>query len=258
VAETDDERRARLPAVVYDLAMRLGVKPEDNRGGVKLTQTGRMKRKLGAQSWMAFDATQTISTRTCEFDWRAKFGPFGMISARDALEHGEGLLDIMALGIIPIARAEHTSALVRGELMRYLAELAWAPDAIFRNTALRWRADGPSTVAVSAGAGPTASEVMLSLDDDGRIAGAYAPDRPRSVAASFLRTPWRGRFSDYRHHETRWIPFAGEVAWEIDDKSETYFQARIERWEATDGWSSDDGDVGETGRPSIHGHSSSV
>jgi hypothetical protein len=231
VAETDDERRARLPAAVYDLAMRLGVKPDDNLGSVKLTQTGRMKRKLDAQSWMALAATQAISTSTCEFDWRARFGPFGVISARDALELGEGLLDIMALGILPIARAEHTPALVRGELMRYLAELAWAPDAILCNTALHWRAAGPSTLAVSAGAGPTASEVMLSLDDDGRIAGAYAPDRPRSVAASFLPTPWRGRFSDYRRHETRWTPFAGEVAWEIDDKRETYFQARIERWE---------------------------
>jgi hypothetical protein len=231
VAETGNERRVRLPAVVYDLAMRLGVKPDDNRGGVKLTQAGRMKRKLGAQSWMAFAATQTISTRTCEFAWRARFGPFGVISARDALELGEGRLDVMALGVVPIARAERTPVLVRGELMRYLAELAWAPDAIVCNAALRWRAEGPSMLAVSAGAGQTASEVMLSLDGDGRIAGAFAPDRPRSATAPFLPTPWRGRFSDYRRHETRWIPFAGEVAWEIDGKPETYWKGRIERWE---------------------------
>src|SRR5271165_3030553 len=127
MAETDDQRRARLPAAVYDLAIRLGVKPDDNRGGVRLTQTGRMKRNLDTQSWMAFTATQSISTRACEFDWRAKAGLFGMISARDALEHGEGRFDITALGLIPIARAEQSPALVRGELMRYLAELAWAP-----------------------------------------------------------------------------------------------------------------------------------
>ena len=36
----------RLPAAVYDLALRLGVKPGDNRSTVKLTQTGRMKRSL--------------------------------------------------------------------------------------------------------------------------------------------------------------------------------------------------------------------
>jgi hypothetical protein len=50
MAETDDQRRARLPAAVYDLAIRLGVKPDDNRGGVKLTQTGRLKRNLDTES----------------------------------------------------------------------------------------------------------------------------------------------------------------------------------------------------------------
>jgi hypothetical protein len=43
------------------------------------------------------------------------------------LKNGEGLFDIMALGFIPIARAENSSSLMRGELMRYLAGLAWAP-----------------------------------------------------------------------------------------------------------------------------------
>jgi len=221
----------RLPAAVYDLAARLGVKPDDNRTAVTLTQTGRIKRKIGTEAWMAFTAAQTISTRICEFDWKAQAGPLGMISARDALKDDEGRFDIMAFGVIPIARAEHSAALMRGELMRYLAELAWAPHAILLNTALRWRVDGPRNLAVSTGAGETASEVLLSLDSDGRIAGAFAPDRPRSATAPILPTPWRGRFSDYRHHGGFWIPFAGEVAWEIDGKQDVYWQGRIEAWE---------------------------
>lgn len=145
----------RLPAAVHDLALRLGVKPGNEPANVRLTQTGRMKRSLGEETWMEFSATQTISTRVCEFNWRATAGPFGLISARDAVEHGEGRFDIMALGIIPIASAEHSSSLMRGELMRYLAELAWAPDAILHNTELRWRVDAPDTLAVSAGSGDT-------------------------------------------------------------------------------------------------------
>ena len=78
MSEADQQNRPRLPAAVYDLAMRLGVKPTDRRSSVRLTQTGRMKRKLGVESWMAFTATQTISTRACEFDWRARAGPFGL------------------------------------------------------------------------------------------------------------------------------------------------------------------------------------
>lgn len=230
--ETEDRCRARLPAAVYDLAMRLGVKPEDKPHSVSLTQSGRMKRDLDSDQWMAFTADQTISTTSCEFNWHVNAGPLGLISGRDALIGGEGQLDIKLLGIIPVAHAEHTPALVRGELMRYLAELAWAPGAILANTALRWRSDTPDTLSVSAGAGEVAAEVFLTLDTNGRIAGAFAPDRPRSATAPILPTPWQGQFSDYRLHGNLWLPFAGEVAWVIDGRVQPYWQCRIESWTA--------------------------
>jgi len=228
---TDLAWDAQLPPAVYDLAMRLGAKAGARAQDVRLKQTGRMKTKLDARSWMPFTAAQTISTRRCDFDWLAHAGPLGMISARDALANGEGRLDVTALGFIPIGRAPHTPALVRGELMRYLAELPWAPDALLHNTALRWRKDGPDRLAVSAGSGETASEVVLSLDSDGRLSGGFAPDRPRSATVPILPTPWRGRFSDYRRHNDRWLPFAGEVAWEIDGEEIVYWQGKIEHWE---------------------------
>jgi len=224
------QHRARLPAAVYDLAQRLCVKPDQRQVGVKLTQTGRMRQNLKSASWMLFTATQTLSTRDCAFDWRARFGPFGLISVRDALERGRGRLDVKAIGIVPIASAPRTPELMRGELMRYLAELPWAPAAILLNSELRWRVAGPDALAVSAGAGETLTEVVLSLDNDGRIVGAFAPDRPRSVGKAYLPTPWRGQFTDYRLHEGRWIPFAGEVAWEIDGKPEVYWQGTIKTW----------------------------
>ena len=232
MSETTQEMRVRLPAAVYNLALRLGVKPEDRQPSVKLTQTGRIKRSLDSQSWMAFTATQTISMRNCEFDWRAKVGPLGVISVRDAYQDGAGALSVKGFGIIPIVRAASSVALTRGELMRYLAEIAMAPDAILGNAALRWREVSPDTLTVSAGTGENTAEVSISLDNDGRITGCFAPDRPRSTTAPFLPTPWRGRFSDYRQHDGRWLPFAGEVAWEIDGKELPYFRCRIEDWEA--------------------------
>lgn len=232
MAEAEDAGRARLPAAAYDLAIRLGVQPSHRRARVNLTQTGRMKRDLTSDAWMAFTASQSISTETCEFDWRAKAGPLGVISGRDALLNGEGRFDILAFGVIPLARAAHTPALVRGELMRYLAELAWAPHAILSNPLLRWRADEPDRLSVSAGEGETISEVFFELDGDGRIAGASAPDRPRSATPPTLPTPWRGRFGDYRLHDDVWLPFAGEVAWEIDGKDVPYWQCSIVQWKA--------------------------
>ncbi|MDP1908890.1 MAG: hypothetical protein Q8K85_11365, partial [Hyphomicrobium sp.] len=151
----------RLPPAVYELALRLGADPKAGPHEVRLTQAGRMKTALEATSWMKFTATQTMSLRDCAFDWRARFGPFGAIAARDALAAGEGRLDVTALGFIPIARATPSVALLRGELMRYLAEIAWAPDAILHNTELNWRSEGPGALVVSAGVGEAACEVVL-------------------------------------------------------------------------------------------------
>ncbi len=155
-----------------------------------------------------------------------------MISVRDALVNDQGILDVRALGFMPIMRTQRTAALTRGELMRYLAEIALAPDAILLNTALRWRVDAPDKMVVSAGSGETAAEVVLTLDNHGRILGTFAPDRPRSVTAPFLPTPWRGRLSDYRQHDGTWLPSAAEIAWEIDGKEVVYWQGRMKSWSA--------------------------
>lgn len=42
------QAREHLPAPVYDLSMRIGVRPGTGCSAVTLTQAGRMKRKLGA------------------------------------------------------------------------------------------------------------------------------------------------------------------------------------------------------------------
>ena len=223
-----------LPSPVFDLAMRLGVGPQDDPSGVLLRQTGRMKGSLDATGWFAFTASQTISTRDCGFDWRARVGPFGIISGRDALIRGQGRFDILAFGVIPLARAKHTAALVRGELMRYLAEIAWVPHAILHNHDLRWRVVDAETLSVGAGAGDTACEVFLSLDGHGRIVRTFVPDRPRNSVEPLLPTPWRGHFSEYHSHDGIWLPSAGEVAWEIDGQRKPYWQGRLAHWEMGD------------------------
>lgn len=222
-------QRSDLPPAVIELATRLGARSVPDGSTVSLVQKGKMKRALGTDSWMSFTARQSIEIGACNFAWRARFSPFGLVSVCDALENGIGRLDVKALGYIPMVRTPHTPALVRGELMRYLAELPWAPDAILENSALRWRV-GSGDIIVGAGEGTSAVDVIFGLDGAGRIATAFAPDRPRSAIDPILLTPWRGRFSDYRLHQGRWLPFAGEVAWEIDGKEEKYWQGTIESW----------------------------
>jgi uncharacterized protein DUF6544 len=224
----EEEARRRLPPAAYDLAVRLGANSYAGRD-VALRQTGRM-RQDPASAWMKFSARQTISSYSCAFEWRARTGPLGLVSVRDALAGGEGALDVRALGLIQLAHPSPSPTLTRGELMRYLAEVAWAPDAILFNTALRWRSDSPDRLIVAAGAGDAEAELSLTLDRDGRIASVFAADRPRGVKDTFTPTPWEGRFTDYRQHHGFWLPFSGEVSWTIGANAFVYWEGRLEDW----------------------------
>jgi hypothetical protein len=117
---------------------------------------------------------------------------------------------------MPLSRAKHSAALVRGELMRYLAQIAWAPHAILHDHDLRWHVFDAETLSVSAGADDTACEVFLSLDGKERITRTFAADRPRNAVEPFLPTSWREHFSKYHSHDRICLSSAGEVAWEID------------------------------------------
>lgn len=220
---------SRLPPAVLDLARRLGARGQGG-SAVRFSQTGRLRQKATA-SWSTFEGRQTIALDRCEFDWIARFGPAGVVSVRDALMNGVGHLHVRALGFITLARAKPSAELTRGELIRYLAELPWAPDAILRNVGLRWRVDGPDRLVVGAGDGETAAEVTLTLDGEGRIVGAFAPDRGALIDGVTVPAPWRGAFADYRLHDGVWLPFAGEVSWEMPGAAFTYWQGRLGAWE---------------------------
>jgi hypothetical protein len=72
--------------------------------------------------------------------------------------------------------------------------------------------------------------VDFEFDGDGRIGAVSAMDRPRPESGRFVECEWRGRFSDYRLHADRWIPFAGEVGWVVDGAFATVWRGAITTW----------------------------
>lgn len=221
----------RLPHVVSDLALRLGADPDCTFDTVGFSQTGAMRIALKSRLWLPFTARQTMAIRSCGFAWRARFLPLGYMTVTDALEKDAGRLDVTALGLFPIVRSKPNAALTRGELIRYLAELPLAPDAMLHNRDLDWREIDASTIAVTAGSGDTACEVVLGLGPDQRITSAFCANRAASATPPFAPMPWRCQFFDYRQQGGRWIPSAAQVGWVIDGKEDAYWKGRIERWE---------------------------
>ena len=47
---------------------------------------------------------------------------------------------------------------------------------------------------------------------------------------AFVERPWRGQFFDYRQHQRRWLPFAGEVAWVLEDQSFVAWRGAVLAW----------------------------
>jgi hypothetical protein len=229
VRREDGPQGAQLPFEVSDLVHRLGAQPGSEKKIVSLTQVGAM-RDAPSDRDMKFKARQTIDLLRPEFEWRARTGPFGCMTVTDALKQGQPKLDVHIFGLIRVISSSRSQQLVKGEIMRYLAELAWAPDAILQNRHLTWRVIDSRKLCVACTVGAVRSEVEFTLDAEGRIASVFTPDRPRKEGASFVERPWRGRFFDYRRHEGRWLPFAGEVGWILQEREFVAWRGRLTGW----------------------------
>lgn len=179
---------------------------------------------------MRFSARQTINLRRSEFEWRASTGPFGCISVVDALKSEGPDLEVRLFHAFRIAHMNGGAELAKGEIMRYLAELAWAPDAMLSNPSLNWNVIDGRTLRVSAGRERSRGEIELRLDDHGHIVSILADDRPRKEGTGSVERPWRGRFFDYRKHQERWLPFEGEVSWVLDGQPFIAWRGKILSW----------------------------
>lgn len=228
--EPDRAHPNPLPPATLALALRLGADPACAFSAVGFTQAGHMKLSLKSSLWLPFRAHQTMSVRSCEFAWNARFMPLGYLAVTDALVGGIGRLDVSAFGGLPLVRAKASAALTRGELIRYLAELPLLPDAMLHNHDLAWREIDASTIAVAAGAGDTACEIVFTLGQDQRIASVFRADRATRASPPFTPMPWHGEFGDYRQQGGRWIPSSAQVGWMINGKKCLYWRGRIKDW----------------------------
>jgi hypothetical protein len=213
-----------LPGLVRAYAERsLGAKPGPS-GTVRLQQVGEMVLKPGAKP-RAFTATEEFAVNRVAFAWRARFPMLGPVSVRviDSYDGSDGRLEVRVLGI-PL---QHKSGpeLAQGEAFRYLAEIAWVPQAILANRQLSWREIDEHTVEVATSVHNRRIAVRLVFNDAGEIAQTIA-DRPRLEAAN-ATTTWIGEYADYQQFDRVCLPTRGEVRWELPDGPFVYWRGTI-------------------------------
>jgi hypothetical protein len=193
---------------------------------VRLSQRGEMRADF-ADRWRPFIAEQVISIREPGFVWRACVQPAPLVSARilDCYVDGEGLLEVRIFGSWRLARAAGPQA-GTAELMRYLAELPWAPHAMLHNPRLSWREIDATTIEVSAERRASPARVRL-IFENGDIIRIEADDRPRAVGRRLVPTRWEGRCWDYRRMDGCQIPSRAAVSWLLEDGPFEYWRGRV-------------------------------
>lgn len=215
-----------IPELVRQFARKSGVPEAASVRGLYLCQEAELR--MGPEKpWRRITAQQGIAVLQPGFVWdaRQRLGPVTIIRIMDAYVKGAGVLKVRLLGSIPVANLSG-GEVDRDELMRYLAELAWAPDALLGNKALRWRALDENVVEVSADCQGTPVSVRLYFDAVGDICEIQADARGEAEEGAAAR-PWVGRFSEYGWRGGRRIPTRGEVGYIYDTGYVAYWRGRI-------------------------------
>lgn len=217
-----------IPDIVRAFALRAGVNPDKMARSISLEQSAEIKMSRDG-AWQPLEARQSISIAQAGFVWEARqsLGPITKIRIIDAYTGGVGQLQARLMGSIPVANSVGEE-LNRSELMRYLAELPWAPDALLGNPSLRWKLieAGVVEVGILHADGPVL--VRLIFDDTGDIVEMQAKERAvREADGALVLRDWRGYFSDYGQMGGRRIPRKGEVGYLYDGTYDPYWRGRI-------------------------------
>ena len=221
--------RPDVPAQVVELALRLGSTPDRLAEFVTFTQSGLMWRSPDSKS-VRFRARQAMATVRSGFIWRATMNPFRALSVADYFHDGNGGLVASVFNLVPIADAEPSATLSKGQMLRYLAELPWNPDAMLANADISWSVEDETRIIASIGQGAERAEIAFSLNDQGLIIAAHAKSRLYLHGDIEEERPWHGRFWDYQDVRGYRIPMQAEVAWVLGVKEFVYFRCMIESW----------------------------
>lgn len=179
-----------------------------------------------AEKMKGFSAQQIVSLVSPIFSWQAKVIARGLpVSVCDRLIAGKGEMQARLLGIFGVAKSSGPG-LLRGELLRYLAEIPWYPAAILRQKQIQWRQIEDSTLQAVI----HYADVKATMEyrfDDGLIRSIYTPDRERTVGSQSIPTPWLGEFDHYEKQSGMLVPSSGQISWILSTGKFTYFSGKI-------------------------------
>jgi len=201
--------------------------------GVAVEQTGEFNQSETTPAWKPFTAMQRVVTRRPGYFWDARIRmlPGVPMHVRDAYVAGEGLLQAAVFGLFSVANLRDSGELAKGELMRYLAEMAWYPTALLPSQGVRWDAVDDQSARAALNDGAISVSLLFHFNAAGLIDSFRADARGRTAGAKAVALPWQGRFWNYAARNGMQVPLEGEVAWIHPDGAKPYWRGQITKLE---------------------------
>jgi hypothetical protein len=223
---TDRPPTARrwLDAAISDASVAAGTDP----GPTRLHVQGSLSRAPGGK-WMAWEGHETFESSRLAFRWRARLRlGLAWVDAEDRLDVDGGFGGARLLGIIPVGSARGPEV-TRSQLVRYLAELAFAPLVASRARDLLWSADGDDAFSIAAPGIDAEAVVRFIVDGNGDVQSARSPDRPRDHGrAGYLHEPYRLEFGGHdRAPSGERIPHRAAGTFETADGDWPYWRCVV-------------------------------
>jgi hypothetical protein len=192
---------------------------------VRLRQRGAMSMAEESR-WLPMTAEQYFTTNPPAFLWYGTLHPFPLVSvsATDLYADGHGTLHVKAMSLIPIGES-HGPETDQGELLRYLAEMAWFPTA-FLARYIRWDAIDAGSARATICLPPVSVSGIFHIDEQGRCTH-FTTERYRLEHKQQVLRPWTGRYDDYCETMGFRIPMQAEVAYTLEADEFSYFRGEV-------------------------------
>lgn len=166
-------------------------------GPTRLHVRGSICRAPGGR-WMDWEGHESFEADELGFRWQARLrlGP-AWVDAEDRLDVEGGYGGARMFGFIPIGSARGPEV-TRSQLVRNLAELAFAPLVASRARDLVWAAEGDDAFTMAALRIDPGAIVRYTVDSRGDVLSARSPDRPREDGrAGYQHEPYRLEFEGH-------------------------------------------------------------
>ena len=208
-----EEKIAGLPENVKQWLRSSGVVGKESPTLVKVLQRGTLRTKPNGR-WMPFQATQYFSVDPPSFVWSAtiKAAPLVEIAGRDKLMNGHGNMLIKPLYLFNAANSSGTEV-DQGTLIRYLAEMAWFPQAAL-SPYISWQSTNNREAIATITFGSVTASGIYHFDDEGRMT-AFEAQRYGDFNGHYRKETWYVATSGYKSFHGTTIGNVNEVTWRL-------------------------------------------